>query len=239
MKRDAATIIDEAAAQCVEYLGEILTDKRYVNKEAEIAKLFKDYDDYLDDNIDKRATDAQSIYDRRRRAAEAIMAALEALEARENVTDPQLQRKANTLPQIDILKAVSIAEEGLMAQVVKRDGETAAKAFARKFESDLDFRKSWRDLNEAKQFVYLKSVGTPSMMRTEPAVTTGTDALAVNDPVKALAAYEALVDEQMKRAGSNRSRAYQAVNENPDPVTRGIVLRAFGRSSPSYAALEQ
>jgi hypothetical protein len=44
----------------------------------------------------------------------------------------------------------TVTEQCLMASVVKREGERFDTAFARKFENDIDFRKQWRDLTEAK-----------------------------------------------------------------------------------------
>ena len=57
------------------------------------------------------------------------------------------------MPQVDISKLLELTElieHGLMAQVTRRDGETFAKAFSRKFENDIEYRKQWRDLTDAK-----------------------------------------------------------------------------------------
>jgi hypothetical protein len=65
-----------------------------------------------------------------------------------------LQRKKEQTPMLDInqqiAKLLEITEIGLNAQVTKRDGESFAKAFSRKYESDESYRRQWRDHSEAK-----------------------------------------------------------------------------------------
>jgi hypothetical protein len=72
--------------------------------------------------------------------------------------------KEPQMPQVDIMKVIEVTEAGLMATVVKRDGERYDTAFARKFENDIDFRKQWRDLTEAKHLLIAK--GMASLMPT-------------------------------------------------------------------------
>jgi hypothetical protein len=52
-----------------------------------------------------------------------------------------------------------------MAQVTKRDDESYAKAFTRKYENDLSLRKQWAAVTEAKQLVAL-SKGMASLEPT-------------------------------------------------------------------------
>ena len=53
----------------------------------------------------------------------------------------------------------------------KKAGQSDAQAFSKLFESDVDFRKSWATVTEAKHLLALKSY--PGMMRTDPAVIGG------------------------------------------------------------------
>jgi hypothetical protein len=65
---------------------------------------------------------------------------------------------------MDVLKLISITEDALMASVSRRDGETAAKAFTRKYETDIEFRKDWATISEAK----LTLAAYPDRMPTKP-----------------------------------------------------------------------
>jgi hypothetical protein len=135
---------------------------------------------------------------------------------------------------MDIFKVISITEQALMAGITKRDGENYHTAFARKFENDIEFRKQWRDLNEAKQLHgYLKS--QPNMMRTKPteAALGPTD---VNDDKNA--AYDdlmKLVAEQRKLAPT-LSDAQLFARVMADPANVKLAARSLGRSSVSYDA---
>ncbi len=85
----------------------------------------------------------------------------------------EISKKENTPMDIHkLMPAIEILEEGLMKQATinKREGETDAKAFARKYENDLDFRKSWANISEMKQFAAL-SKSVPQMMSTTPVST--------------------------------------------------------------------
>jgi hypothetical protein len=73
------------------------------------------------------------------------------------------------MPQVDILKVATILEDGLNAQVTKRDGESFAQAFTRKYENDIDFRRSWSAVTEAKHTVAL-SKGMASLTPTSVGV---------------------------------------------------------------------
>ncbi len=78
--------------------------------------------------------------------------------------------KGETMPQVDIMKVIAITEDALMAQAKlhKRYDESDAKAFARVYENDIDFRKQWRDLTEAKHVVALgKGMATLTPTSTE------------------------------------------------------------------------
>jgi hypothetical protein len=64
------------------------------------------------------------------------------------------KKDTDPMPQIDIAKAVSILEEVLLAQAPD------ARTFAKKFESDIEFRKQWQTVSEAKQLLALKGMAT-------------------------------------------------------------------------------
>ena len=77
---------------------------------------------------------------------------------------------------MNIMKLIEITETGLMAQVTKRDGESYAQSFSRKYENDQDFRKQWRDLTDAKQLQgYLKSLATLTPTSTESGSSSVSD----------------------------------------------------------------
>jgi hypothetical protein len=178
----------------------------------------------------RKSDTAQAIYDRRRRAAERIMAALE--ELAEYPDESEAIKKDTQMPQVDILKLISVTEEGLMAQakLSKKAGQSDAQAFSKLFESDVDFRKSWATVTEAKHLLALKSY--PGMMRTDPAVIGGEAALAVNDPAVAARELQKLVEEQRKLAPTlTTSQLYDRVYA--DPANRTITERAHRRPTTS------
>ena len=67
------------------------------------------------------------------------------------------------MPEVNMMKLVSAMEDGLMASVTKRDGESFAKAFSRRYENDIDYRRQWQTVSEAKNLMalnYSKSLAT-------------------------------------------------------------------------------
>ena len=72
------------------------------------------------------------------------------------------QHKKETPMPVNMMKLVSAMEDGLMATITKRDGESFAKAFSRRYENDIDFRRSWASANEAKQLMTLEGDGHPA-----------------------------------------------------------------------------
>jgi hypothetical protein len=64
------------------------------------------------------------------------------------------------MPQVDFMKLATTMENALNAQVIKRDGESFAQAFSRRYENDIDFRKSWATVSEAKQLSAMKGMAT-------------------------------------------------------------------------------
>jgi hypothetical protein len=74
----------------------------------------------------------------------------------------------------------------------KRAGESDAKAFARLYEDDIEYRKQWRDLNDAKQLQgYLK--GLASLKPTSVEVTD------VNDSTEAIRLLNEMATKQGRK----------------------------------------
>jgi hypothetical protein len=129
------------------------------------------------------------------------------------------------MPQVDILTVASILEDGLNAQVIKRDGESFAKAFSRKYENDLEFRKSWATVSEAKQMLALGKG-----MATLTPTSVGVD--NINDPAEAVAALQAMA--------TKNGRSFET--EFADPANAKLASRTYTathRSSVSADYLEQ
>jgi hypothetical protein len=68
------------------------------------------------------------------------------------------KHKETNMPQPAILKLATIMEDALMASVVKRDGESYAQSFSRRYENDIDFRRSWAAVSEAKKLSAMKGM---------------------------------------------------------------------------------
>jgi hypothetical protein len=65
-----------------------------------------------------------------------------------------LQRtKKKETPMLDFAKLLEITEHGLNAQVTVRDGESFAKAFTRKFETDEAYRRQWQNHQDTKMML--------------------------------------------------------------------------------------
>jgi hypothetical protein len=86
------------------------------------------------------------------------------------------------MPEVDIAKLLEISEAGLNAQVTARDGETFAKAFSRKYETDIDYRRQWQNLTEVKlSMAVLKTTASLT-----PTSTDSTEAIKqLNEMAKA------------------------------------------------------
>lgn len=135
---------------------------------------------------------------------------------------------------MDIFKVISITENALMAGITKRDGENYHTAFARKFENDIEFRKQWRDLNEAKQLHgYLKSY--PNMMGTTP---TSVEVGATNVESDAEKAYGRLMEmaEAQHKPAPTLTVAQLFARVMADPANVKLASRSLRRSSVSYDA---
>jgi hypothetical protein len=116
---------------------------------------------------------------------------------------------------MDIMKLISITEDALMAQarLSKRAGESDAKAFAKLYETDIEYRKQWRDLTDAKHLQgYLKSLATLTPTSTE----VGSSEFA-DDSAKAIK----LLNEMATKNG----RSFET--EFADPNNRKLAARTY------------
>jgi hypothetical protein len=98
-------------------------------------------------------------------------------------------------PMLDINKLIPILEDGLMATVHKNDDETYAKAFTRKYENDIEFRRQWATLTDAKHLQSLnlqKRQGVP--MATITPTSVGIDGM--DDAAKAVKLLQEMAEKQ-------------------------------------------
>jgi hypothetical protein len=111
-----------------------------------------------------------------------------------------------------------------MATITKRDGESFAKAFSRRYENDIDFRRSWASITEAKQLSAMKG------MATLTPTSVGVD--NINDPAEAVR----LLSEMAAKNG----RSFET--EFADPANAKLASRTYTanhRSSVNTDYLEQ
>jgi hypothetical protein len=134
-----------------------------------------------------------------------------------------LTKKEHTMPQVDIMKVIAVTEQCLMATIVKREGERYDTAFARKFESDIEFRKQWRDLTEAKHTM-LVSKGmatlTPTSTEVGSSATSDDSAEAVR-LLQEMAAKNGKSFEEVFAAPENRALAARTYTKHHLPEFQG------------------
>jgi hypothetical protein len=126
------------------------------------------------------------------------------------------------MPQVDILKIASILEAGLNAQVTKRDGESFAQAFTRKYENDIDFRRQWASITEAKHTVAL-SKGMATLMPT----SVGVD--SINDVAEAV--------RQLQEMAAKNGRSFESVFA--DPANAALAAKTYTLNHRSSVNTEQ
>jgi hypothetical protein len=105
--------------------------------------------------------------------------------------------ESNPVPQqTDISKLIPIMEEALMAQAKlhKRHDESEAKAFSRFYESNLEYRKQWQTLTEAKHLQALRTTKALASLEPTSVVVDGSETSAA----KAVAALTAMCEAQHK-----------------------------------------
>jgi hypothetical protein len=115
------------------------------------------------------------------------------------------KKEEQPMPQVDIMKAIGTMEEVLNAQVTRRDGETFAKAFTRKIETDEVYRRQWSDLGDAKMAV--------AMSKSMPTLTpTSTD-----DSAEAV--------RLLQQMAAKNGRSFEA--EFGDPANATLAARTY------------
>jgi hypothetical protein len=112
-------------------------------------------------------------------------------------------------PMPDLMKLIDVVETGMRAQakLQKRAGETDAGAFARLYESDIDFRKRDRTIAEAKQLLALQRKGTATLTPTQ---VGGNDAFDTSVPDSSAKAVR-LLNEMATKQG----RKFEDVFKDP------------------------
>ena len=115
---------------------------------------------------------------------------------------------------LDFAKLLEITEHGLNAQVTPRDGESFAKAFSRKYETDESYRRQWQDHQDTKMML------SPNMSKSMPTLTpTSTD-----NPDEAV--------RLLQQLAAKNGRSFEA--EFADPANRALAQKTY--SSVPYHA---
>jgi hypothetical protein len=225
------TIIDEATEQLAEYFGDILADDT-IDQPAAMTKLFKQYGDYIKANVNDDVTgdhagdDDKKLSGKLRQMVAALITSVPGLREDQAMHfllhSPRGRKlaehlnnisKGEQMPQLDIMKVIAITEQGLMATVVKRDGERFDTAFARKFENDIDFRKQWRDLTDAKHsMAFGKGMATLTPTSTEVGNTNVSD-----DSAEAV--------RLLQEMAATNGRSFESVFA--DPANRALAARTY------------
>jgi hypothetical protein len=132
------------------------------------------------------------------------------------------------MPEVNLMKLAAVMEDALNAQVTKRDGESFAQSFSRRYESDIDFRKSWATVTEAKQMMALSK----GMASLEPTSTSVGSTLVADDSAEAVRLLQEMCEKQ--------HRTFEQVFA--DPANAKLAARTYTtahRSSMSYSSEEQ
>jgi hypothetical protein len=197
--------------------------------------------------IKKVATTAQAMHDKKRRAAERLMAELSAKEKETQMSRTEEMQQMKSFIKDGGMPAVAkyILETGstslneyeyteLVQEESKRKGISFEKAF-----QDPDTQRAYAIVREAGHVqTYLKSAGFPNVMSVEPVVTGGKDAMDVNsDSSKAIQELTALAEKQhisFEQAALNNpaimARTYTSAHRPNISSTSGSELQ---RSRPS------
>ena len=138
------------------------------------------------------------------------------------------KHKETNMPTVDFMKLATVMEDALNAQVIKRDGESFAQAFSRRYENDIDFRKSWATVSEAKQRLALgKGIST-----LEPTSSSVGNSNVSDDSAEAVR----LLQEMCEKQG----RSFESVFS--DPANAKLASQTYTtshRSSVNTDYLEQ
>jgi hypothetical protein len=121
-------------------------------------------------------------------------------------------KKETKMPQVDIYKLLEITEHGLNAQVTPARGETFAKAFANKYESDEAYRKQWQNHQDTKMM--LSKTNYASMTPTTAVVG---NTLVSDDSAEAVR----LLKEMAEQTGTSFEVVFAA------PENRELAARTY------------
>jgi hypothetical protein len=212
------SLIDESVSQLKSYFTEILITKG-IDKNATAAELFESFGDYL--KAETAPTTAQAMFDRKRRAAERLAAAMAEREKEQlKKVEPMIDifKLHNEQSVVEVAKSVIAGElpgvpfaDVLMghARLSKRAGESDAKAFTRLFENNIEFRQADAAAKEAGWIAHHKL----NVMSVEPSVVGGAQAMDVNRATEAV--------KQLKELAAQQHKSFeQAMLENPELTAR-------------------
>ena len=141
------------------------------------------------------------------------------------------KKKEQQMPQVDIGKLLEITEHGLNAQVTPRDGESFAKAFSRKYETDESYRRQWQNHQDTKMMLSLSKKRTATMTPTSTEVGSS---LVADDSAEAVR----LLTEMAEQSGRSFEVEF-AAPENAALAARTYTMHNRPNiSSPSYMSEE-
>ena len=122
------------------------------------------------------------------------------------------------MPQVDIMKLVTVLEDGLMAQarLTKRDGETDAKAFSRYYENNIDFRRQWATVTDAKMLHANLNLRKGMATLTPTSVAVGNTNVA-DDSAEAV--------KQLQQMAAKNGRSFEA--EFGAPENRALAQKTY------------
>jgi hypothetical protein len=136
-----------------------------------------------------------------------------------------LSKKEQPMPQVDFMKVISILEQTLLGRAPN------AKEFAKLYENDIEFRKQWRDLTDAKRNL------SPNMTKGRMATLTPTSTMVGNPNYKDDSAEAVrLLQEMAARNGSSFEAEFTAP-ENAKLAARTYSSATLPSSIP-YSAEE-
>ncbi len=132
--------------------------------------------------------------------------------------------KAKDTSMLDIAKVIAITEQALLARAPE------PREFAKLYENDIEFRKQWRDLTEAKHLLALQRVGKGTATLTPTSVEVGNTNVA-DDSAEAIRLLREMAEEQHKTfeqvfsAPENRKLAARTYTSHHRSSTSGSELQ--------------
>ena len=135
---------------------------------------------------------------------------------RELLVQHTTKKKETQMPQVDILKLIGVIEDGLMAQarLHKRHDESEAKAFSKLYENDIEYRKRWAALTDAKMTLSMAKKTTATMT---PTFTEVGDTNVADDSAEAVR----LLQEMAEQSGKSFEVVFSA------PENKKLAARTY------------